>query len=212
VRVPERDKVKDDGTLNLRGATTPLMSLMLRRRSHRRHAIGRAAPEQVAHVIGAALAFMRSASFDKPRVVVVEGEEFSAVIAAATGGLVGKINPWLPFTNARHMLLCGAVYPADEDRRGVERAIAEAAMTMEVAILAATEVGLATCWMAGISHDRVELAYPMPDGARVVAISPLGLPSGSMGLSWDAAAFHLVSKHRKPIESMWMEETWTDGA
>ncbi len=99
-----------------------------------------------------------------------------------------------------------------EEKAGVERALKEAAMTMQVALLAATEMGLGSCWMAGINHERVELALPMPDGARVVAISSLGEPPRKMGLSWDAMTFHLISKRRKPLDAIRMTERWRKGA
>ncbi|MDZ4063420.1 MAG: nitroreductase family protein, partial [Coriobacteriia bacterium] len=110
-------------------------------------------------------------------------------------------------TKASHLVLCGAVYP-DLEPRSIERAIAESAMTMQVAVLAATELGLGTCWMAGIHHERVETAYPMPDGARLVAISTLGSGPERMRLSWDTVAYHLVSKRRKPLHRLWMREGW----
>jgi len=201
---------KDDGTLNLRGEVTPLMELLLRRRSVRKYAEGQATPEQVRYILDCVETFTGSAGFDAPRIRIVEGTERLAVIRAATRGIVGKINPWLPRTRARHLILCGAVYPPepDTDRPAVERAIKQAAMAMQVALLAAAEHGLGTCWMAGISHDSVELAYPMPDGARLAAISPLGLRPARMALSWDLLSYHLVSKRRKPLERLWSAERW----
>lgn len=197
---------KDDGSLNLGGEVTPLMQVLLRRRSVRKYAPGAATDEQVAYMMACVQTFVSRAGFTAPRMQVVHGEERRQVINAATRGLVGKVNPWLPSTRAEHLILCGAVY--GDDRASRERAIKEAAMAMQVAILAAAELGLGTCWMAGINHERVELAYPMPDGAKVVAISTLGLPPARKGLSWDALSFHLVSKRRKPLDALRMPERW----
>jgi nitroreductase len=201
---------KDDGSLNLGGEVTPLMEVLLRRRSVRKYAQGAATEEQVAYVIACARSFVDRAGFSAPRLRVVDGEERQAVIDAATRGPVGIVNPWLPSTRARHLILCGAVYP-DQARVQRERAIKEAAMAMQVAILAAAELGLGTCWMAGINHERVELTHPMPDGAKLVAISTLGLPPARRGLSWDALAYHTVSKRRKPLDALSMPERWRDG-
>lgn len=199
---------KDDGTLNLDGEVTPLMKLLLRRRSVRKYEPGLATAEQVRRVLEGAQAFAARAGFSSPRLQVVEGDTFDRVVKAAMAGLLGKINPWLAFTKVRQMIMCGAVYPSSEDRAGVERAVKEAAMTMQVALLFATEAGLGTCWMAGINHDRVEEAHPMPDGARLIALSPLGLPPSRMGLSWDALSHHLVSKKRKPLSELRMDGAW----
>jgi nitroreductase len=197
---------KDDGTLNVRGEVTPLMQLLIRRRSCRKYASGSATADDVAGVLGCARRFAERCGFDAPRLLVVSGAERDDVAAAAMKGVIGKVNPWLAFTRAQHVLLCGAVCPPSATAR--ERAIKQASMTMQVAILAATELGLGTCWMAGINHERVEHLRTLPDGAALIAISPLGLPPPRMGISWDTLLHHAVSKRRKPLEVLWMAETW----
>ncbi len=109
---------------------------------------------------------------------------------------------WLPRSPASHLMLCCCVPgPA-----GLLRAVEEAAMCMEVAILAATERGYGTCWMTGISHERVERVLPLPDGARLVRISPLGLPREGRALSWDSLLRHIVPQDRKPLAEVVREE------
>jgi nitroreductase len=202
---------KDDGSLSLRGEVTPLMQLFLRRRSVRKYA-GSATEEQVEHVLSCARRFQERLRFEAVRLrVVPRGGEFDTLVSAAMAGVVGKTNPWLAFTRASHLLLCGAVYPKDGSGRVVERAIEEAAMTMQVAILAATDAGLASCWMAGINLERIDLDLPLPDGARAIAMTPLGLPPEKRGLSWDALSYHLVSKRRKPLSALRMSESWEAG-
>jgi nitroreductase len=184
------------------------MRLVLQRRSVRKYQSTPATDEQVDYIERCVDEFQRRMGFVAPRIVILpRGEEFSAVLSGATGGVVGKINPWLPFTKAGHLILCGAVYP-DSSAKGIEGAIAQAAMTMHVAILAATEMELGTCWMAGIRHERVEMAYTMPDDAKLVAISTLGNRPEKMRLSWDAMGYHIVSKRRKPLQKLWMQEGW----
>lgn len=204
---------KNDGSLQLDSAATPLMQTLLERRSVRKYEAAAATADQL-HYIGECIdAFRARTGFESPRIVIVErGGGFETVVAAATSGVVGKINPWLSFTKASHLILCGTVYPEGGDRSRTERAIAQASMAMQVAILAATEVGLATCWMAGIHHERIEQAYSMPDGAALIAISTLGTGPSRLSLSWDAVAYHLVSKRRKPLEQLWMREQWREPA
>lgn len=197
---------KNDGSLNLRGEVTPLMQLLLRRRSCRKYAEGTATPEQVAAILDCVQAFQQRCGLRTPRIEIVGGEERAGVVKAAMKGVVGAVNPWLAFTRAPHLILCSAVCPPDG--AGHDHAIKEAAMAMQVAVLAATELGLATCWMAGINHERVEQLCPRPDGAELVAISPLGLPRERLGLSWDALMFHMFSKRRKALDELWMAERW----
>ncbi len=201
---------KDDGSLNLRGEVTPLMRLLLRRRSVRRYA-GPARDEDAAAVLEAAARFQERAGFTAPRLVAVRrGDGFESVVRAAMTGAVGLVNPWLSRTEASHLILCGAVYPRSGDERGVERALKEAAMTMQVAVLAAAERDLATCWMAGIHHERIEAATPLLGDARLIAISPLGLAPARAGLSWDGLMHQLVSKRRKPLEALLHDERWRE--
>jgi nitroreductase len=199
---------KDDGQLRFHGEVTPLMQLLLQRRSCRKYAEGSAAAEQIEALLDRARSFQDRCGFRAPRLLVVSGAELARAVSAAMRGLMVTVNPWLPSTAARHLLLCGAVWAEGAEPAAIEHALAEAAMTMQVALLAATEVGLGSCWLAGIDHDAVERALGLPDGAKLVAISPLGLPPAKKGL-WDAALFHITSKRRKPLETLWLKEQWT---
>jgi nitroreductase len=198
---------KIDGSLSLGGKVTPFMEVMLRRRSYRKYADEPAPDEAVSYVLRCAHAFQERCGFAAPRISVVpRGPELDRIVRAATRGLVGMVNPWLGSTKASHLLLCAVVYP--EDRRALNLCIEQAAMTMQVAVLAAAEVGCATCWMAGINFERIEEAHPLDDGARLIAMSPLGRPPTRSGLSWDTLMHHVTSKRRKPLEELWMLEVW----
>ncbi len=203
---------KRDGSLHLDGSTSPFMHILLNRRSVRKYESKPAEPKQIQYIEKCVVTFCQRMHFTAARIVVVgHGEGFEEVVRGATRGLLGKINPWLSFTKASHMILCGAVYPDDNDRKAIEGAVAEASMAMQVAVLAATEVGLGTCWMAGIAHERIESAFSMPDGAALVAISTLGTAPSRLRMSWDALAYHMVSKRRKPLDELWMKERWRQG-
>jgi len=200
---------KIDGSLSLGGKVTPFMEVLLRRRSYRKYADDPAPDEAVSYVLGCAQRFQERCGFAAPRISAVpRGPEFDRIVRAATSGLVGMVNPWLGSTKASHLLLCAVVYP--EERRDLHLAIAieQAAMTMQVAVLAAAEAGCATCWMAGINFERIEEAHQLDGGARLIAMSPLGRPPARSGLSWDNLTHHLVSKRRRPLEELWMLEVW----
>lgn len=186
---------------------TEVMEVMRRRRSHRRYAPDPVPEVAIAYVLDCAERFQVRCGFTAPVLEVIpRGPEFDLVTRAAATGIVGLVNPWLPDTRASHLLLCSAVYPDDE--RHVPRAIEQAAMTMQVAVLAAAEAGLATCWMAGINHARIEGVHRLADGAVLIAMSPLGLPSTRAGLSWDGVARQVLSKRRKPLDALWSPEGW----
>jgi nitroreductase len=203
--------LRQDAFKSIAAGTSPLMQLFAARRSVRKYDTGRASAEQITYIEAVVARFRQRCALDAARIVVVDQEtEFTAIVKAAMGGVVGKVNPWLLSTKARQLLLCGAIYADDDERVVRERALKQAAMAMQIAILAATEVGLATCWMAGINHRRIELSYPMPDAARLVAISALGIKPARSGLSWDAAVYNVLSKRRRPLEAIWLSERWQE--
>jgi nitroreductase len=71
-------------------------------------------------------------------------------------------------------------------------------IAMEHMILAAAEQGLGTCWIGGqFDEPTVKQALGIPDGVRVVALTPLGYPAETPGL-----------KDRKPMDEIVSHEKW----
>lgn len=52
-------------------------------------------------------------------------------------------------------------------------------IVMEHLVLAATELGLGTCWVGWFDEERARAALGVPDSLRVVASTPLGFPNES---------------------------------
>ena len=59
---------------------------------------------------------------------------------------------------------------------GIEYFIADTAIAFEHLCLAAHELGLGTCWMGMFDEALVRSALGIPEGIRVVGITPLGYP------------------------------------
>jgi len=57
----------------------------------------------------------------------------------------------------------------------------DAAIAMQNLVLAATELGLGTCWIAVFNEKAVKKALNMPKHIRVVAMTPLGYPDEDKG-------------------------------
>jgi nitroreductase len=196
--------MKYDGSLSYKGVVTPLQRVMLWRRSFRKYADGIVTADQAAGIDAAARAFSERMGFSAPAIrTTVDPAEFKAVVGAAMKGVVGKINPWLPFTRANGMILAlgePRKAPVFGDRRV---GVAQIAMAMETAVLHAASMGLGTCWMAGINSREIEKALGLPEGREIIAISTLGLPPAGISLlSWDGVTHHLVSKKRKPLSEI----------
>ncbi len=136
-------------------------------------------------------------------IFVTEEEKRKKLRRAIFSGLMGKINPWVLNTKAPGFILaCGSQNSAKKvDDKLIY--LAEAAIVMEALVLAAAEVGLATCWLGGFGEDGVKKALSLSEDTRIVAISPLGYPPEKIKVSsWDYMARNLVSKRRVDMEKI----------
>jgi len=58
----------------------------------------------------------------------------------------------------------------------------DVAMAMENMVVAARSLGYGTCWIGAFKPDEVKAACGLPEGAEVVACTPIGVPE-----AWPAA-------------------------
>jgi nitroreductase len=65
-------------------------------------------------------------------------------------------------------------------------------------ILAATELGLGTCWIANFDEKAAKKALGVPNEIRVVAMTPLGYPGEEKGPVTD----------KKPLDKIVHNEKW----
>ena len=83
-------------------------------------------------------------------------------------------------------------------RDGEEFWKVDAAIAMQNMILAATELGLGTCWIVNFDEKEARKALGVPKDIKVVAMTPLGYPDEEKGPVTD----------RKPIEVIVHREKW----
>jgi nitroreductase len=57
----------------------------------------------------------------------------------------------------------------------------DAAIAMQSMVLAATAEGLGTCWIGAFDEEKAKAALGIPQGVRVVAMTPLGYAAESPG-------------------------------
>ncbi len=106
------------------------------------------------------------------------------------------------FVNAPAIIV-GCANPKEAWRRGgkfggEEYWKVDLAISMQNLILASTELGLGTCWVADFDENSVKKALNIPKDIRVVAMTPLGYPEEEKGPVTD----------RKPLESIIHHEKW----
>ncbi len=73
----------------------------------------------------------------------------------------------------------------------------DAAIVMDHMILAATELGLGTCWVGAFDPAAAREVLSLPASVEPVAFTPLGYPADTAG-----------QKKRKPLEKLVRYERW----
>ena len=81
----------------------------------------------------------------------------------------------------------------------------DAAIVMDHIIMAATELGLGTCWIAAFDPAAAREVLGLPEGVEPIVFTPLGYtdPAVSTG-----AADEPKSKKRKPLSELVRYERW----
>jgi nitroreductase len=77
------------------------------------------------------------------------------------------------------VIIIGCVNPSEAWRKGMfgeEYWKVDLAIAMQDIILAATEFGLGTCWIANFDENQIKKALNIPKEIRVVAMTPIGYP------------------------------------
>ncbi len=86
-----------------------------------------------------------------------------------------------------HVMTCGQLcYPID------------VSIALDHIILAATELGLGTCWIGLFDEKKVKEILRIPQEIRVVALTPIGYPSNPSA----------VEKNRFPLDTIVKYEYW----
>ena len=73
----------------------------------------------------------------------------------------------------------------------------DATIAMDHLILAATDLGLGTCWIAAFDPQELRAALKLPEGVEPIALTPLGY-----------AADQPKEKKRKPLSELVRYERW----
>jgi nitroreductase len=73
----------------------------------------------------------------------------------------------------------------------------DAAIVMDHMVLAATELGLGTCWVAAFDPGVAREVLALPDGVEPLLFTPLGFPADEPRV-----------KERRPLAEMVHFERW----
>jgi nitroreductase len=91
------------------------------------------------------------------------------------------------------LVLCACAIPAQGWTRmdGKPYVDVDVAIAMDHLILAATNLGLGTCWIAAFDPAAAREVLDLPEGVEPVVFTPLGYPADSIG-----------PKKRKPLSEL----------
>ncbi len=87
-------------------------------------------------------------------------------------------NPGKKAIAAAPVVIIVCADPAESDvENGIEYYIADTAIAFEHLCLTAHALGLGTCWMGWYNEEQIKSAFNIPDGIRIVGLTPLGYPN-----------------------------------
>jgi nitroreductase len=91
---------------------------------------------------------------------------------------VGEIYRRSWFTQAPLVICaCGLPENAWVSKEGINYAYVDVAIVMDHLILAATNLGLGTCWVADFDREKAREVLGLPDDVVPIALTPLGYPA-----------------------------------
>jgi len=97
------------------------------------------------------------------------------------------------------LIICVCALPSQAwaRRDGKNYTDVDATIAMDHLILAATNLGLGTCWVAAFDPQAAREILQLPEGVEPIAFTPLGYPADRLG-----------QKERKPLSELVRYEHW----
>lgn len=77
--------------------------------------------------------------------------------------------------------------------------LVDVGIALEHLVLAATDLGLGTCWLGAFDERLIKKSLGIPEKIRVVALTPLGYPQTKPGILDKAIKTFARSKYRKTL-------------
>ena len=124
---------------------------------------------------------------------------------AKIAGVSGILNSWL---KQAPVLLAACANPCESgSRNNMDYFLVDVGISMQQLVLAATDLGLGTCWIGAFDEAKAKKALEVPDSVKVVALTPLGYPAEEGSRTKIGKKLISASK-RKPVEEIVHREKW----
>jgi len=133
--------------------------------------------------------------------IIVKDKEIIKEIAKGS-----IINRWLKKTP---VIIVACADPFQSGKRDeVKYYLVDTAIAMQSLILAATDIGLGTCWIGGFKEEKIKKLLEIPPRIKVVALTPLGYPSKDKSIADSLRKIIVRSTKRKSISEITHLDKW----
>ncbi|MEO0072702.1 MAG: nitroreductase family protein [candidate division WOR-3 bacterium] len=107
------------------------------------------------------------------------------------------------------VIIVACANPKDSGHRaGIEYYLVDTAIAMEHLVLAATNLGLATCWIGAFDENMIKDILKIPKEIRVVALTPLGYAREKFSIVDRISKIIARGGIRKPLEEIAYLNLW----
>ena len=135
------------------------------------------------------------------RFIVIQKQEMIQEIAKAS-----VINRWLK--QAPCIIVACADTTSSGNKNTLEYYAVDVAIAFEHLILAATDVGLGTCWIGEFNEKKIKEILGIPPRIKVLAMTPIGYPTKNSSPSDKLKKAIIRSSTRKSLAEFVHKEKW----
>jgi nitroreductase len=185
----------------IRGSTMEFIDVIMSRTSVRTYRDTPVEDEKINYVLDCA---RRAPSWENSqcwRFIVVKNKDTISKLAKNS-----LINHWL---KTAPILIIACADATESGRHNtIEYYSVDVAIALEHLVLAATDVGLGTCWIGGFDEEKVKEQLEIPKRIRVVALTPLGYPADKK--TFVTSTIRLITRgdKRKSLDEIVHYEHW----
>jgi nitroreductase len=135
------------------------------------------------------------------RFIVIKKKETIETIAKTS-----IINRWL---KTAPVLIVACADPLESgEKNSVEYSTVDVSIAVEHLILAATDIGLGTCWIGGFNEEALKKLLEIPKRIKIIALTPLGYPVEKQGIVEGFTKTVLRATKRKTLDEIVHYEQW----
>ncbi len=126
---------------------------------------------------------------------------------------IGQLNPFTLninfFLQKVPLIIVACANPKNSGHRaGLDYFLVDTAIAMEHLVLAATDLGLATCWIGAFDEKMIKDLLEIPSEVRIVAMTPLGYPAEKENIVDKVSKIVAKGAKRKPLEEIVYFDKW----